>query len=225
MRAVGDPALLSEAERRCVDRAVPKRVQEFAAGRLCARRALAELGICDFQLLAAPDRQPIWPAAAVGSISHTQGYCSAVVGPRAQFAGLGLDTESSGAVGTELWAQTCSARESAQLRSLVPEWQIRAASLIFSAKEAFYKCQYPLTAEWLEFTDIEIEPESWQLDAGSYVVHPTRPLRLSPDSYHSMQGRFQFHESLVSAGFALVRLVIPEHLQRGQEQNLDIEHR
>jgi 4'-phosphopantetheinyl transferase EntD len=29
--------------------------------------------------------------------------------------------------------------------------------VIFSAKEAFYKCQYPVTARWLEFEDAHVE--------------------------------------------------------------------
>jgi 4'-phosphopantetheinyl transferase EntD len=225
MRGPADPALLSADERRCVERAAPKRVQEFAAGRLCAHRALAELGIHHFALLSAPDRLPLWPAAAIGSISHTQGYCAAVVGLRAQFAGLGLDTESSSAVGTELWSQICTEWELEQLQGLPTPWRVRAASLIFSAKEAFYKCQYPITAEWLEFADIRIEPESWQLDEGRYEVHHARPLQLQSDSYQSMHGRFRFHDGLVSAGFALVGLVVPKHLEGRQEQDLDIEHR
>lgn len=217
MRAAADPALISDAERRCVAQAVPKRVQEFAAGRLCARRALAEMGIHDFPLLSASDRQPLWPAAAVGSISHTKGYCAAVSGRRAQFAGLGLDTESSSALAPELWEQICTGQELKRLQALPQHWRVRAASLIFSAKEAFYKCQYPITAEWLEFLDIEIEPQSWQTDAGGFEVRPVRPLQFERDSYQAMHGRFRFHEHFVSAGFALVRLVVPKHLECGQE--------
>jgi 4'-phosphopantetheinyl transferase EntD len=225
MRTPANPALINEAERRCVEQAAPKRVQEFAAGRMCARRALAELGIHDFPLLSAPDRQPLWPAAAVGSISHTDGFCAAVAGPRALFAGLGLDTESSSAVAPELWPQSCTAREMARLQALPTQWQLRAASLIFSAKEAFYKCQYPITAEWLEFTDVEIEADGWQLDEGGFEVHPVRPLQLARESYQAMQGRFRIHEPFVSAGFALVGLVVPEHLEGGKKQDFDIEHR
>ena len=148
-----------------------------------------------------------------------------MVGLRAQFAGLGLDTESSSAVGSELWSQICTERELEQLQGLPAQWRVRAASLIFSAKEAFYKCQYPITAEWLEFADIRIEPESWQLDKGRFVVRQTRPLQLQSEAYQSMHGRFCFHDGLVSAGFALVGLLVPKHLEGRQEQDLDIEHR
>ena len=45
MRVPGDASLLAPEEAAIVANAVPKRVGEFAAGRLCARRALAELGM------------------------------------------------------------------------------------------------------------------------------------------------------------------------------------
>src|SRR6187549_2869133 len=43
-RGIVTPDVLLEAERECVARAVDKRIREFAAGRLCARSGLAELG-------------------------------------------------------------------------------------------------------------------------------------------------------------------------------------
>ena len=61
LRAPGDPALLLPEEAAFLGRAVPKRVREFAAGRLCARRALAQFGISDFPLRVAADRQAVWP--------------------------------------------------------------------------------------------------------------------------------------------------------------------
>ena len=45
LRAPGDASLLWPEEAASVANAVPKRIQEFAAGRLCARRALAAMGV------------------------------------------------------------------------------------------------------------------------------------------------------------------------------------
>ena len=70
-RIPGDPAELHPAEAEHVARAVPKRVAEFAAGRTCARAALAEFGVREFTLRAATDRQPLWPERFIGSITHT----------------------------------------------------------------------------------------------------------------------------------------------------------
>ena len=62
LREPGDVASLLPAEAACLARgAVPVRAHEFAAGRQCARYALAQFGIADFPLLAASDRRPLWP--------------------------------------------------------------------------------------------------------------------------------------------------------------------
>ncbi len=107
LREAVDPALLwPEEARHLSSAAVPKRVQEFVAGRLCARRALAELGIVDFPIRVAADRQPCWPAQAVGSITHTAGFCAAVVAARDRILALGLDTEV-GTLESGKWADLC----------------------------------------------------------------------------------------------------------------------
>src|SRR5215469_17508082 len=74
------PWLLSAQELSCVSHCANERIEQFAAGRLCARRALEALGIAGFSLLTAPDRRPLWPAGVTGSITHTAGYAAAVVG-------------------------------------------------------------------------------------------------------------------------------------------------
>ena len=205
MTLPGDPALLFPAERECVKRAVAKRVQEFAAGRLCARRALAEFGIHDFQLLAAPDRQPIWPSSMVGSITHTSGYCLAVLAPGSRLRALGVDSERVDAVGRELWPTIGGPAESAWCASLPSEEQSAAMALLFCAKEAFYKCQYPLTEEWLDFHDLRIEPHHWGGNSSEFTVHPVRDLKYSRFAAAPARGRYRFHEGLVTAGLALAR--------------------
>ena len=84
-REPGDPADLLPGEAVYVAKAVPKRINEFAAGRACARRALATFGMPGAVLLAAPDRQPLWPTGFVGSITHTAGFCAAAVAPRSRW--------------------------------------------------------------------------------------------------------------------------------------------
>src|SRR5215470_6495909 len=52
-------------EARHVEKAVPKRRLEFAAGRRCARLALARLGLPPGPILAGADRAPCWPSEVV----------------------------------------------------------------------------------------------------------------------------------------------------------------
>lgn len=203
LRQPADPELLLPAEAVHLGRAVPKRVQEFAAGRLCARRALAEFGILDFPIKVADDRQPIWPTAFVGSITHTAGYGAAVVAESRHISALGLDSEIVGEVKSPLWASICTASEIAWLRSLPPSEQAAAATLIFSAKEAFYKCQYPLTRERLGFLDATVEVAMWPASSGTFDVHATRRIGFADHTVMPVEGRYLFHGKKLTAGIAL----------------------
>jgi enterobactin synthetase component D / holo-[acyl-carrier protein] synthase len=194
----GRVELLLPQEAACLGRSVPERQQEFAAGRLCARRALTELAIEDFAVIAAPDRQPVWPAAIVGSITHTVGLCAAVVARRSQFAGLGVDTEIVGRVSAQLRPRICIAAELDWIDSLPEAQRAGAAALVFAAKEAFYKCQSPMTREWLGFMDVRIETA-----ADTFQVIPTRSIALAELRTPPFAGRYRFHQEFVSAGVAL----------------------
>jgi 4'-phosphopantetheinyl transferase EntD len=207
LRGPGEASCLKPEEARSVERAVPKRIQEFAAGRQCARRALAELGRADVPVPVAPDRQPLWPPGVVGSITHTAGLCAAVVAESTRLAALGIDTEISGAVKSELWQTICVADESAWLSALAPGERAAAVTLLFSAKEAFYKCQYPLLGERLSFDDLCVTVLAWGQSHGAFSVRPARPVALFErmGSAQSLPGSYRFHEEFVSAGVCLPR--------------------
>jgi 4'-phosphopantetheinyl transferase EntD len=204
LREPGDPQLLLPEEAAHLGRAVAKRMQEFAAGRLCARRALVEFGMPDFPVRVAEDRQPIWPDSLAGSITHTAGFCAAVVADRRHIQAVGLDSEVVGDVKAEIWSHICLPDEIAWLRSLPASEQAAAATLIFSAKEAFYKCQYPLVRERLGFHDVRIEVPPWSASEGSFLVYPTRPVAIAAHASPPLPGRYLFHEKLVTAAMDLV---------------------
>lgn len=215
LRRAGDPELLLPAEAPFVRQAVPKRVREFAAGRLCARRALEEFGVHGFPLCVGEDRQPIWPERLVGSITHTAGFCAAAVAERSKLMAVGMDSETVGDVTRDIWPTICGASEAAWIRSLPAAAQDAAVTLIFSAKEAFYKCQYPLTHEWLDFHDLIVEPlgvvsaaaaAGPQADAQAtdeVSVTATRRIAFSDHARLPMSGRYRFHERFVSVGFGV----------------------
>jgi 4'-phosphopantetheinyl transferase EntD len=200
LREKGDPSQLLPEEAVFLGRAVAKRVQEFAAGRMCARRALAELGIADFPIRVADDRQPIWPDGTVGSITHTAGFCAAVVADRRRMGALGLDSEVVGDVNAEIWPSICVPIETAWVRSLPFSEQPAAVALIFSAKEAFYKCQYPVVREPLNFDDVSIEAVAWGAAEGAFEIRPVRDIAIARSASLPMQGRYVFHEEFVTAG-------------------------
>jgi 4'-phosphopantetheinyl transferase EntD len=202
LRGPGDPERLLPAEAVHVGRAVRKRVQEFTAGRLCARRALAEFGIVDFPIKAADDRQPIWPDGFVGSITHTSGFAAAVVAERQNIVALGLDSERVGDVDAEVWPSICVPLESAWLESLSASPRAAAVTLIFSAKEAFYKCQYKLTREFLNFDDVRVEAAVWGAASGAFQIHATRSIASGALIGLPVQGRYLYHEGFVTVGIS-----------------------
>jgi 4'-phosphopantetheinyl transferase EntD len=205
LRGSGDPAALLPDEWQSHRTAVPKRIQEFAAGRACAHRLLAEFGIIDFPIKAALDRQPLWPTTLVGSITHTAGFCAVVVAPKKILSSVGIDSEIKGSVKPELWRSICTASETRWLHSLPDVEQTLAATLIFSAKEAFYKCQYPLVAERLNFHDVSVQIGDWGRPEGEFKIHPNRQVVLAQQVLAPWPGRYLFHE-FVTTGIALPAL-------------------
>jgi 4'-phosphopantetheinyl transferase EntD len=75
--AFDDPAdafaALYPQEADAVARAVPKRQREYATVRLCARRAMSELGVEPVPLLAGRRGAPQWPSGVIGSLTHCDG--------------------------------------------------------------------------------------------------------------------------------------------------------
>jgi 4'-phosphopantetheinyl transferase EntD len=191
-------ALLPE-EQVSLLRAVPKRIQEFAAGRACARAALSQLGYGVVALPAGTDRAPRWPAGATGSITHTDGFCAAVVAATAQIRALGLDTEPQDSVKPHLWRRICSPEELAILKTQDATDAVVAATLIFSAKEAFYKCQHTLTGQWLGFTDISVS-----IEPDRFSVRPTRSLQIAEQHPGPWQGRYLHEQGRVITGLCIV---------------------
>lgn len=203
LRGVGDPGALYPEEARHVQKAVLKRVEEFAAGRLCARLLLREFGIENFAIEVGAHRQPLWPETLVGSITHTTGFCAAVVAPKKCLRSVGIDTEIAGRVKAELWRGICTPSETAWLRALPKAKQLAAATLIFSAKEAFYKCQYALTRERLGFHDVTVELREWSEKRGAFTIVANRSLALDVHAATPLQGQYLFHEQFVSSGMVI----------------------
>jgi len=184
--------LLTAAELKSIAHCAQKRIGDFAAGRACAHLALRELGILDFSLLAGEHREPLWPASIIGSITHTRGYAAAVVARQRDLQSVGLDCEVIDSVDEDLWSRICAPPEIERLAQLPAAERGRQAALIFAAKEAFYKCQFPLTHAWVGFEDVVIEPLDWPAVSGSLRIVPQKTLPLEARVMTGLVSRFQF---------------------------------
>jgi 4'-phosphopantetheinyl transferase EntD len=203
LHGVAQSGHLSTDEIQAVSHCSEKRIRDFAAGRLCARRALKELGIEGFSLLPAKDRQPVWPAGITGSITHTDGYSAAVAIRQGSVRSVGLDSEMIAAVHEQLWPRICAPAELERLRGSCGARRGERAAVTFAAKEAFYKSQFALTGEWIGFEDVVVELQDESGGGGTFVVVPQRPLLLQRHEPQQLTGRFRRHGEFVSAGIAL----------------------
>jgi 4'-phosphopantetheinyl transferase EntD len=146
-------------------RAVAKRQREFAVGRACARRALAELGYEPRAILSGEMREPLWPAGVVGSITHDRLFGLAVVGRAERFRGFGVDIEPDEPLSPEVAARIWSPEEAAAAAAsgaISPE---SAPKLVFAIKEAVYKCQFPLSKQYLGFSAVTVTLGRERFDA------------------------------------------------------------
>lgn len=138
------------------------RQREFEIGRRLATEALASLGCGETTVPAGVRGMPIWPDGYTGSISHTRDLCAVAVGPRGRVRSLGIDIERVADVDPGLARLILRDDEDPGAAPLA--WY-------FSAKEAVFKCQYPVTREDAEFTDARIV---WGA-GGSFAVEVDQP--------------------------------------------------
>lgn len=137
-----------------IAKAVPKRRREFAAGRRAARAAMAELGLPPAPIPVGSGREPLWPDGLVGSIAHCDTLCVAAVSQSHQ--SLGIDIEEATPLPADLEDTICTPSERAWLDTLPQETRGLAAKKLFSAKEAVYKAQYPLTGQVIRFGEAKL---------------------------------------------------------------------
>lgn len=149
------------AEAVAVANAVPARRREFAAGRAAARLAMADAGLAPAAVPAGPDRAPRWPAGISGSITHTRHVAAALAAYDGDWPAVGLDLEEARPMPPDLVDLVVGPED--RLGDMPPSL---AATLLFSAKEAVFKAQFPVTGLWLDYRDVALTilPGSFHLN-------------------------------------------------------------
>lgn len=202
-----DLSVLFDAEKPAVARAVAKRQREFATGRRCARALLAELGHPPVAIPRRADRSPEWPAGVVGSISHCDDLCFVALAPASALLGIGVDVEPDQPLEPPLWRKICTPAELAGVvEASPPALRGQTVRLLFSAKEAFYKCVFPLLREVLGFQAVEIQME-WE--TGRFHCAVAEALRARLPSGRTPEGRFLHRNGWVFTG-AMLAAAPPE---------------
>lgn len=125
------------------------RKREFVAGRDCARTALEQLGLVRQPILPDEYGVPRWPEGVLGAISHSRGHCAALAAGSGAYRTLGLDLEKTNRLSPSAIKRTVHPDEEAYVQD-----NQRRASLIFCAKEAFFKAQFPVWHTHANFHDL-----------------------------------------------------------------------
>lgn len=149
---------LHPSEEPTVSHAVPSRRWQFQAGRHCARLALRDLGLVNWDT-AIPQGEagsPRWPDGVVGSITHCEGFVAAVTARRDEFRGLGIDAEGAVPLPPDVAERVCLDDELRAIEHAPLPVPAAWDTVVFSGKEAVHKCCWPLIREVLEFTDVRL---------------------------------------------------------------------
>jgi len=133
-------------------RAVPTRRAEFAAGRAAARTAMSMLEWPQASVPKGPDRAPLWPAGLTGSITHDGALALAALAPAGTIRGIGIDAEHAAPLPPDIAGTALSDAERKAVAAAGP----LAGRMVFSVKEAAYKCLYPMTGEILGFDAMQV---------------------------------------------------------------------
>jgi enterobactin synthetase component D len=190
-----------------LDRAVRKRKAEFIAGRYCARQALLQL---DATLHASigigANREPLWPDACVGSITHAHGYASALVASRSDVRSVGIDSETwvEPRIAHELGGQILTTTERYDDFQHMFESSRHHLTLVFSAKESLYKCLFPLVNKFFEFHSALIIPEhSASAATGRFRFELLEDLNAEFRAGYSGHGSYVMREDFVHTAIVL----------------------
>jgi len=116
---------------------------------------LEQLGIKPTEILSDTGKQPLWPEGVIGSISHSSQLTGAIIRKSKDIVSVGPDIETIGGVELTMWDILFLESEQQFLNNLNEEDRKVYPTLLFSMKKSFYKFQFPLTKQFLEFCDVE----------------------------------------------------------------------
>jgi 4'-phosphopantetheinyl transferase EntD len=134
----------------------------------------------------------------VGSITHTASYCAVVVMPSPPWRSVGLDAEELRRLEPGVVELITTDGERQWLADLPPGAHDDNALLLFSAKEAYFKLQYPLTGRFLDFPEVQIHADPL---AGTFQAIARVEM---PSSLANVSGRFAMAEGKVLCGMQLL---------------------
>lgn len=187
----------------CTADEADSRYRQHVATQLLAAELLEAQGAGDGVVSARPDRAPQWPQGFVGSITHTARFAAVAVMPQSMARSVGIDAERELAADQqELVRQYCLVGgELAALTGSSSLSQTQILTLCFSAKEAVFKCLYPLVNHHFDFTCVRIGGFNEALNLLSVQLLDRQIARCV--GIQQLSGSFQLKEDHVFTAFRL----------------------
>lgn len=164
-------ALLPEEREELAPVTSTKRRAEYTAGRAAVRAALRAIGtqFADVPVLRGNEGEPLWPAAIVGSLTHSHGVAIAAVALRTEVALLGIDLEliePGRQAGRDVSSYIASEEEQRWIHEQ-PEEALLRTRMLFSAKESIYKAFWPLYRKYFGFKQAAL---IWNSERGEFTA-------------------------------------------------------
>jgi len=139
----------------------------------------------------------------VGSISHCEGLCAAVVAPRDELTCLGFDVELSDPLPDDITRLIYSAEEAEHFAGLPAFPGFTWGKLAFSAKEAFFKSYYPPAKEYLDFLDAAVSFSLQSENMGQFSISIRHKFKPFFGQESRFIGRWFARNELICTGVTL----------------------
>jgi 4'-phosphopantetheinyl transferase EntD len=159
---------------------------------------LSKVGAASSGVATGPEGEPLWPEGWVGSISHRSALSIVAIARSSDALGLGVDIEPDVPCSPELVRRLCSGREVSRIAALHQPTEAMAR-VVFSAKEALHKAQFPLTLapSGLRHIEVLLEPDA-------FVARFTETLAPFPKGFE-VRGRWCKAAGLIWTGACFAR--------------------
>ncbi len=176
--------------------AVVKRKSEFLAGRVLSGLVLRELGVINTEILIGKHRNPLWPQGTRGSISHAGDTVLAAVAVDDAISAIGIDVEDimEPDTATNIHKSIVNDEELVLMGKTGLPFE-HMLTLVFSAKESFFKAAYPSVGEYFDFDAVRLVTFDRQSSSFSFRLAKT----LSPSFHYGdlVSGMYSFDGSQV----------------------------
>ena len=157
------------------------RKKEFLAGRLAAKEVIKMCGL-DGEL----EREntiPVWPKRMSGSLTHNKKWAFAVGSVDYPFIGIDLEKVILEEKIAVIEKQVLTNRDIRIKDSMTTQ---ELYTLIFSAKEAFYKFLYPKVETYFGFSEASVIELDLKSQSGTLLLHSNK------NNFFKFNNRYQF---------------------------------